>query len=145
MNRPIGIFLALLGVVLTANAEVHRCKDENGKTYFSDRGCTNGEKMRGAPGGAAHTIGTQADDDGVAQRCLEQYRKQRGVGTADTTRVENYRVKWVTVRDVGARRLFDVKVGLLNVTGFWGDTDQHSCLMRGDNVTFQTTPYELVN
>jgi hypothetical protein len=138
----IGLTLFTFG--LAAQAEVHKCKDEAGKTYFSDRGCPNGEKMRGAPGGAAHTIATKSGDDEVAQGCLELYRKEHG-GAAATTRVDSYRVKWVSVRDVGARRLFEIKVGLMNAMGFWADSDQHSCLLRGDNVTFQTTPYELVN
>jgi len=145
MNGKKLIGLALLGACLSAHAEVHRCKDEAGKTFFSDRGCSNGEKMRGAPGGASHTIATATDDAEVAQHCLEQYRGRTGNGTADTTRVESYRVKWVSVREVGARRLFSITIAMRNPAGYWGETDQYDCLLRGDNVTFQTTPYELVN
>jgi hypothetical protein len=149
MGAPLRILAVLLIAVVpvAAGAEVHRCKDAAGKTYFSDRGCAagGGEKMRGAPDAGAHSIGTRGDDEGLAQRCLEQYRAKTGRGTPDTTRVENFRVRWVTVRDVGARRLFDITIGVLNQMGYWAGTVQHQCLLRGDNVSFQTTPYELVN
>lgn len=144
MNRAL-IGCVLLGLSLSAGAEVHRCKDAAGKIFFSDRGCPGGERMRGAPGGADHTTGTPAGDNDVAQRCLEQFRQHGGIGSADDTRVESYRVRWVTVRDVGARRLFNITVGVRNPAGYWSNTTQHDCLLRGDNVTFQTTPYELVN
>jgi hypothetical protein len=145
MNGKTLIGLAVLALALSAQAEVHRCKDEAGKTYFSDRGCPNGEKMRGAPGGAAHTIGTPAGDQEVAQRCLEQYRTRTGNGTADSTRVASHRFKWVSVRDVGARRLCNITIAFRDPAGNWSETDRHDCLLRGDNVTFQTTSYELVN
>lgn len=135
--------LALLGCCLSAQAEVHRCKDAAGKTYFSDRGCPNGEKMRGAPDGGAHAIGTKSDDEAIAQRCLDEYRRKAGYakGGNDGLRVASHNIKWVSVRDVGARRLLSIQIALLNS----GPIDQHDCLLRGDNVTFQTTPYELVN
>jgi hypothetical protein len=133
-----------LAFSFSVQAEVHRCKDEKGKTFFSDRGCPGGEKMRGAPGGASHTIGTAEDDADVARRCLEQFASANG-GSVERMRVESHRVKWVTVRDIGARRLFSVTIGFLAPGGYLtGETTEHECLMRGDNVTFQTTPYELV-
>jgi hypothetical protein len=99
----IGVLLAALA--LPGVAQVHRCKDEAGKTYYSDRGCAGGEQMRGAPGGASHTIGTAADDEGIARRCLDHVRTQKDLGPADALRVEGYRVKTVAVKGVGARRL----------------------------------------
>ncbi len=139
------IGLVLLSLGLSAQAEVQKCKDAAGKTFFSDRGCPNGEKMRGAPGGAAHTIGTQGDDEAIAQRCLAHHRQQSGYGTTDNTRLESYRVKWVSVRDVGARRMFNITVAFRDPAGYWAESGKYDCLMRGDNATFQTTPYELVN
>lgn len=139
----IGVLLA--GLAVPAAAQVHRCKDEAGKTYYSDRGCAGGEKMRGAPGGSGHTIGTAADDEGVARRCLDHVRTQQGLGPADALRVEGYRVKTVAVKGVGARRLFTINVGVLNAMGYWAAASQYECLLRGDNVSFQTTPYELMN
>ena len=144
MRRPILLVLACL-VSATALAEVHKCKDENGKTFFSDRGCAGGEKMRGAPGGDSHTIGTPDDDKRIALRCVDNYREAHAGVAAEATRLNNYQIKWVSVRSLGARRLVTVNVGLLNEVGFWAAATQHQCLLRGDNVTFQTTPYELVD
>jgi hypothetical protein len=145
MNMRIPMMLVALCVCLPAMAGVQKCKDASGKVFYSDRGCPSGENMRAAPGESTHTIATQAGDDDVAQRCMEHVRGRTGIGTADTTRLENYRVKWVSVRDVGARRLFSITVAYRNPAGYWGETQQHECLLRGDNTSFQTTPYELVN
>lgn len=137
------LLLALTcGLCGTAFAGVQKCKDEQGKVFYSDRGCPNGEKIRTAPGSKDTGAG---NDEAIAQRCLEHVRVTTGEGTADSTRLENYRVKWVSVRDVGARRLFDITVAFRNPAGYWGETRQFKCLLRGDNTTFQTTPYELVD
>jgi hypothetical protein len=145
MKIRVPLLLVMLSIYLPALADVQKCKDQSGKVFYSDRGCPNGEKMRAAPGESSHTIATQAGDDDVAQRCMELMRARTGYGTSDATRIENYRVKWVSVRDVGARRLFSITVAYRNPAGYWGETRQHECLLRGDNTSFQTTPYELVN
>jgi hypothetical protein len=138
------MIIVLLAVAAPAWAGMQKCKDASGKTYFTDRGCVGeGEKVKGDPAAGTHAIGTQSGDDETAQKCLEYVRGRNGLGTTDTTRVENYRVKTVAVKDVGPRRLFNVTVGLRNPAGYWGESRNFDCLLRGDNVTFQTTPYEL--
>ena len=136
--------LAFALTMLPAAAGVQKCKDAAGKTYFSDRGCAGGERMRGAPDGGAHAIGTAADDEAIARRCLEHVRVAQGLGPADALRVDGYRVKTVAVRDVGPRRLFAIDVGFLNAVGYWAKGGRYECLLRGDNTTFQTTAYEIV-
>jgi hypothetical protein len=51
----------------------------------------------------------------------------------------------VAVKDLGPRRLFTVNASILAPNGIPYDSQQVECLLRGDNVTFQTTPYEIVN
>lgn len=137
-----GLLLALLAA--QAGAQVQKCKDAAGRTFYSDMGCPGGEAMRGAPGGAAHSIGTADDDAAIARRCLDHVRVREGLGPAEALRVDGYRVKTVAVRQVGPRRLFTVSVGFANAAGYGGVLGQYDCLLRGDNTTFQTTPYEIV-
>lgn len=133
-------------IAATPTWAVEKCKDANGKTYYSDRGCTGGgQKVKGDPSGGAHSIGTAAGDQETARRCVDHALGRGAADGGEKVRVESYRVKTVAVKDLGPRRLFTVSASILAPNGIPYDSQQVECLLRGDNVTFQTTPYEIVN
>lgn len=141
------VLWGLLGLLIAATPAwaVEKCKDASGKTYYSDRGCVGGgEKVKGDPARGGHTIGTQSGDSEMARKCAEQHLGGTGEN-GEMVRVANYQVKTVAVKDVGPRRLVTVTAGLVGPGGLYYGGRDFQCLLRGDNVSFQTTPYQLVN
>ena len=132
--------LALLLMSGFSHGALYKCKNEKGEVIFSDTACKGErETLRKSKHPSKAAI-----DDRAVQGCLAHLRRTQPFADPDSVKVEGHSFKWVTVKDVGARRMLTLMVNSKNEYGAYAGARPVQCLMMGDGQTVNSRPYELL-
>lgn len=157
------VSLLLLSVLSNmAVAGSYRCQDANGYFVYSDKPCsgdagagsvqeqtrpdTEARSVQNASGRDTYTKNLQPmrSPDAATQACFSYTNTTARFPDPSTTRLLSSSKKWVSVRNVGARQMVDIAVTSMNAAGMYVGVQSYSCLLMGDGVTVNSSPYELL-
>ena len=154
------IVLSLLSCMAYAGS--YRCQDANGYFVYTDKPCagdsvaeaapvqdppdSNSRTEQSAPNKGAYTkdLAPMRSPDTATQACFSYINTTARFPDPSTTKLLSSGKKWVAVRDVGARQLVTIGVASKNDAGMYLGVQSFDCLLMGDNVTINTTDYELL-
>jgi len=82
--------------------------------------------------------------DTATQACFSYINTTARFPDPSTTKLLSSRKKWVAVKDIGGRQMVTIGVTSKNEAGMYLGIESFDCLLMGDNVTINTTDYELL-
>lgn len=131
----------LLLFAIGAHATVYKCKDANGKTIFSDIPCGGVEQETISTGRS--NAPASPDESQIVQACFSHLKRSAGFFDPDSAKIESHLFSWVTVKDIGARRIVFLMINAKNRYGGYVGAQPKSCVLMGDGQTINTGAYEL--
>jgi hypothetical protein len=162
MNFKFALFLAFSIVANQAFAGAYRCQDANGYFAYSDKPCageggddTARDQSQADIGSRTvqNSSGTEAypknrepmrSPDAATQACFSFTNTTARFPDPSTTKLLTSSKKWVAVRRVGARQMVSIGVTSMNEAGMYVGVQTYNCLLMGDGLTVNTSPYELM-
>jgi hypothetical protein len=157
------VLLLLLSVISNmAVAGSYRCQDANGYYAYSDKPCagevgtdtardplqgdTDSRTAQSSSGREAYTKDRQPmqSPDVATQACFSYTNTTARFPDPSTTKLLTSSKKWVAVRRVGARQMVSIGVTSMNEAGMYVGVQTYNCLLMGDGLTVNTSPYELM-
>jgi hypothetical protein len=141
MVRTIFTLFILMSISTAASAKLYKCTDEDGAVTFSDTPCAStAEVVKGI-----YVAGTGDKNDDIAiENCVAFLGQGGRISDPEGVKVQSHRYEWVTVRDIGARRMLHLLVNVPNQYGAYDEPKPVQCLLMGDGLSVNTNDYELV-
>ncbi len=161
MNFKLVLLLLFSMLPNLAAAGSYRCQDANGYYAYSNKPCAteaveeNSQELSPSqdPQSGQNPNGREAytknmepmrSPDAATQACFSYLNTTARFPDPSTTRLLSSSRKWVSVRNVGARQMVNIAVTSMNAAGMYVGVQSYSCLLMGDGVTVNTSPYELL-
>lgn len=141
MLRKSIAFLVLLSFSTAASAKLFKCTDDDGIVVFSDIPCESGaEEVKGV---FVANTGSKNDDIAV-ENCVDFLNRNGRITDSEGVKVQSHSYEWVTVKDIGARRMLHLMVNVRNEYGAYDGAESMQCLLMGDGLTVNSHKFELV-
>lgn len=125
----------------TAQCRVSKCKDENGKSIYSETACSGKEsevvKLEKVP--------PPPDKNEATQRCYKLHETflRYTYKDPESIRLERSSVEWVSVVGLGARQKITVMINGKNSYGAYEGSKPFSCLWMPDGRVLNVSGFEI--
>jgi hypothetical protein len=139
MNKIL-LIPALLLAFGSSYGATYKCKNANGKTVFSDTACSG---IEAEPMHVDNTASAAPSEEEATQRCFALHQNFGAWFDRPSIRMEGHSVKWVTVKDVGARQLISVMINGKNRYGAYVGSSPYNCLWMPDGRVLGTAGFEI--
>jgi len=141
MSKRIIVFTILFLTTQTVFAGLFKCTDDDGAVTFSDVPCASGaEEVKGI---FASDTGSKNDDFAI-ENCVNFLNRNGQISDPEGVKVQSHEYEWVTVKNIGARRMLRLMVNVRNQYGAYDGPEPMQCLMMGDGRTVNSHSFELV-
>ena len=141
MTKQIIVFLSLFIMAPAAFGGLFKCTDKDGAVTFSDVPCASGaEEVKGI---FVSDTGSKNDDTAI-ENCINFLNRNGQISDPEGVKVQSHDYEWVTVKNIGARRMLHLMVNVRNQYGAYDGPERMQCLMMGDGQTVNSNPFELV-
>lgn len=142
------LIVILLLIPVLSHSAIRACTDENGRKVFRDTPCLENEQETRItplpPTSQTPSIKKNSKEIKAVHNCFE-YAKNAGIfDDPYSARLEHYEIKWVSVRDIGARQMVYMMINTKNSYGTYAGAEPVKCLLMGDGETVNTNPYQLL-